>query len=85
MAPGASLDFFHHNHYIVTASFTNDQHAIVSQFIKRVDVEWWSKTSASPRCLEVPVSAAVVFRSLGWVQMGFLVTEGLLVVTWRLS
>lgn len=63
MAPGASLDFFHHNHYIVTASFTNDQHAIVSQFIKRMDVEWWSKTSASPRCLEVPVSAAVVFRT----------------------
>lgn len=52
------LDFFHHNHYIVAASFTNDQHTMVSQFIKPVDVEW-----SLPRCLEDLVSAAVTYRT----------------------
>ena len=87
MAPGMPLDFFHHGHYTVTASSTNHQHATVSEFNKPLDVEWWNKTSAPARCLEVLVfcSSGVEDRSLGWVQMGFLVTEGRLVVTWRLS
>lgn len=71
MAPGMPLDFFHHGHYIVTASFTNEQHAIVSKFIKPADVEWWSETSVSPRCLEVPVSCSsgVQDRSVGQVYL----------------
>lgn len=39
MAPGMPPDFFHPNFYLVTASVSNDQHAIIPQFIKPVDVE----------------------------------------------
>lgn len=58
MAARMLLDCFHHNHHIATASFTNDQHTMVSQFIKPVDVEW-----SLPRCLKDPVSAAVIYRT----------------------
>lgn len=53
-------DSFHPNFYLVTASFSNDQHTIISQFIKPVDVEQNS-------CLEGLCSRGGQGWSLFWV------------------
>lgn len=75
-------DFFHPHFYLVTASFSSDQHAVISQLFKSVDVEQsqaWEVCAAEGDRLEPWLGV------LGWLQRGFFVLQGFLMGTWRLS